>query len=171
MGSPQPDTAFTLANQLLGHMMDRLKDAANPPAKSFVCDSTAVPADDCCNGIAWVRVVNIVPTNGDGEPYRTMANAPTPVPGHSIFLEFGVMRCTPILDEQGNAPDPAEYTAAALQAAADRQQMRLALLCDLPADIIAINADGQIPGNWTPLDAGGCGGGYMTTEIGTSVVF
>lgn len=170
MSSPQPDVAFQLAEALLGHMMVRLLEADNPPARSFISDGVAPPGDDCCAGIAWVRVATVIPTDGDGNAYRVMLNSPAGPWGHSIFLEAGVLRCTPVLDEQGNPPPDCDYTAAALLAASDRQALRMALICDLPANIIAAGADGQIPGNWTPIDAGGCGGGYITTQIGTTLV-
>lgn len=151
-------------------MMLRLNATGLPPARSFVSDGGSVPSDECCNGVAWVRVAQITPTDADGNTFRFMWNAPTPVPGHSILLEAGVLRCTPTLDELGNPPSPEEYTAAAQLVSSDRLALRLALLGDFPTNIIEEQADGQIPGVWTPVDAGGCGGGYITTEIGTSMV-
>lgn len=171
MTDPSPDLAFTLASALLGHITARLEAAGCAPGRAFVSDGVGVPADDCCSGVAWVRVAQIVATDGHGNAYREMLNAPVGPYGHSIILEAGVLRCTPVLDDQGQPPDPDEYTAAAQLISADRQALRMAVECDLPADIIAANADGQIPGAWTPLDAGGCGGGFLITEIGTSMVF
>lgn len=168
--APQPDVAFLLAQALLGRFVQRLTDAGVAPAKAFISDGASVPADECCDGLAWVRVGQIQPTDGSSNPYSEMRNTPIPTPGHSIVLEVGVLRCAPVLDEQGNAPSADEYTEAALAAAFDRQSLRMAVLCDFVDDINAVNADGQIPGPWTPLDAGGCAGGYMTTSVGTSMI-
>lgn len=165
---PQPDLAFTLAEQLLGHIKDRL--TGDIPKRIYVYAGSAVPADDCCAGMLWIRVGQVEPTAADGNTYRLMLNAGTPVPGHNVLLEVGVLRCGPIIDEQGYAPTGADFTAAAMQAAADRQAMRLAVLCDFPADLIAANADGQIPSTWIPIEAADCVGGYMTVIVGTSIV-
>lgn len=165
---PQPDIAFTLLTQLLGHIMDRLTDAGMRPKRSFVYGGGAAPADDCCDGLAWGRVALVQPTDGSGAPVTDIRNASIPAMGHSITLEVGVLRCAPTLDGGGNPPDASDDTAAALQVAADRQQMRMAVLCDFPSDIIAIGADGQAVGPWVPVDAGDCIGGYLTTTVGTS---
>lgn len=169
MSSPQPDVAFTLAQQLLGRIMDRLRDAGDPPKRAYVSDGSTVPADECCDGIAWVRVARIIATHGDGTPVSEIPNSSVPTMGASITLEAGILRCvtTPV-DGQGRAPSPEEFTADALQAAADRTQLRMAVLCDFPADIIAIDADGQAVGAWVPISVGGCGGGFLTLDVGAS---
>lgn len=171
MSSPQPDVAFQLADALLGHIVQRLTDLNAAPERAFVCGESTVPADDCCDGLVWVRVATIIATPGDGSQDRTLRPAVAPIPAHATLLEAGAMRCAPTLDEQGNPPAPEEYTASALASAQDRQAIRAAIECDLPADLVALNADGQLVGAWLPIDDGGCAGGYMTTQIVTSIIF
>lgn len=171
VADPEADTAFTLASALLGRFVDRLTALGTKPARAFVFDGVAIPADDCCDGLAWVRVVGFQPTDGSNAPYSEMRNLPATATGATITLELGILRCAPILDEEGQAPDPDDYTASALQSGQDRQQMRMAIICDFPEDITEANGDGQIPGLWAPVDAGGCAGGYMTTTVGTTLVF
>lgn len=171
MTEPTPDTAFTIAEALLGRFLARLDASGCGPGKSFIADGASVPAEDCCDGIAWTRVGDIQPTSGDSNPYAEMRNLPAGPSGHDITIEVGIMRCTPILDEQGNPPPSVEYTEAAKLNASDRLAMRQAVLCDWPADLVAANCDGYIPSNWTPIEAGGCGGGYMTITVGTTLVF
>lgn len=170
MSSPQPDTAFLLAQQLLGRIVARLVDAGDPPGIALISDGDAAPSYDCCLGLAWVRVAEIAATDGSGTPIREIKNVPTPTFGHLITLEAGILRCAPVVDEQGNAPPPAAWTASALQSASDRQQLRMAILCDFPEDVAGVQADGQLPAPWIPIDAGGCAGGYMTVGVGTSMV-
>lgn len=167
---PQPDVAHTLAVALLGHIMDRLEAQANPPKRAFIVNGVGIPADDCCEGLLWVRVAEIVASDGNGNAWREMWNAPAGPPGHIITIETGVLRCSSVLNEDGTAPSPDDYTATALQASSDRQAVRLALLCDFPPDIIAAQCDGQILSAWTPMDEADCNGGYMTTIVGTSMV-
>lgn len=160
-----------LASALLGRFVTRLTALGMKPGRSFVFDGVAIPADDCCDGLAWVRVVQVQPTDGSNAPYSELRNLPATATGATIEFELGILRCAPILDEEGQAPDPDDYTASALQSAADRQQMRMAIICDFPEDITEATCDGQIPGLWAPVDAGGCAGGFMTTTVGTTLVF
>lgn len=172
MSTPTPagDAAFQLATALLGHMLARMEAAGCGPGKSFVADGQTVPGEDCCEGVAWTRVAQVMPTDGSGNQYADMRNAPQGPSGHQLLLEAGMLRCTPILDDLGNAPPAAEYTAAALLNSLDRDALRKAILFDLPANIVAVGADGFIPSEWTPIEAGGCGGGFMTVRIGTTMV-
>lgn len=172
MSTPTPagDVGFQLASTLLGYMLTRMVAAGCEPGKSFVADGASVPAEDCCQGVAWTRVAQAMPTDGSGNQYGDMRNAPQGPSGHQLTLEAGMLRCTPILDDLGNAPPAAEYTAAALLNSLDRDALRKAILWDLPASIGAVGADGFIPSEWQPIDAGGCGGGFMTVRIGTTMV-
>lgn len=170
MSSPQPDVAHTLAAALLAHILDRLTDLDASPGRAFVCGEDTIPADDCCDGLVWTRVASIAPTDGGVNTFAQLLPAGTPVPGHSIRLEAGALRCAPVMQDNGQPPDPSEYTAYALQAAQDRQAIRLAVECDLPADIFAAQADGQVPDVWTPI-GGACTGGFITTQIVTTITF
>jgi hypothetical protein len=170
--TPAPDLAYTFATRLLAHMLARIEEAGGAaPGRALVSDGDSIPADDCCDGFAWTRVAQIGATDGTGAPYNYAANIGAPVPAHYTVIEIGVLRCTPTVQENGSAPDVEEITAAALEQSADRQAMRLAVECDLPADILELNADAQIPSVWTPIMAGGCAGGFMTTNVITSIVF
>lgn len=151
-------------------MTQRLEAAGDAPARMFISDGVGVVGDDCCDGLAWVRVATIQPTDASGATLSGIRNASIPVFGHSIILEAGTLRCSPTMDSLGRNVTPDDHTRAAQLAASDRQALRMALLCDFPADVIAANADGNTPSAWLPLNAGGCGGGYMTTTIGTSMI-
>lgn len=172
VSSPQPDLAFSLAEALLGRVVTRMTALGRPPGRAFVYDGPAVPADDCCEGMVWVRVGTIQPTDGSADPYREMRNLPAGPSGATILFELGVLRCTvaPPVGEDGEPPTPDDFTEDARRAGNDRQSLRLAVMCDFPTDLIAAMCDGQIPGAWIPVDAGGCSGGWMTTTVGTSIV-
>lgn len=172
MTDPTPDLAFTLAEALLGRIVARMAGQGREPRKAFVYDGPAVPADDCCEGLVWVRIGTITPTDGSADPYREMRNLPAGPSGATILYELGVLRCSvaPPVDEDGYAPTADDFTADARNAASDRQSLRLAVMCDFPQDLMAAMCDGQIPGPWIPVDAGGCSGGWMTVTVGTSIV-
>lgn len=164
-----PDTAYTLAQALLGRIMVRLTDADVAPGLSFVYDGPVLPADDCCQGLLWARLVQIEPTDGSGDPYKTQRNVGVPVPGWLITLEVGILRCIPEINEQGLAPSPDEYNAASLMAAFDRQQIRAAIMTDFLQDVRGNDCDALAPGPWIPADAGGCAGGFTTVAIVTTL--
>lgn len=159
-----------LAQQLLGRIVQRLVDAGDPPGIALISDGANAPAYDCCLGLVWVRVAQIEPTDASGNPIREIRNVPTPTMGHNITLEAGILRCAPVVEQLGDAPPPSAWTASALQSASDRQQLRMAILCDFPEDVNGAQADGQLPGVWVPIDEGGCAGGFMTVIVGTSMV-
>lgn len=171
MSTPQPDLAHRFADLLLSHITQRLTELDAKPGRSFVCGEDSIPSDDCCKGLVWTRVASIFPTDGSGAPHAQLNPAVTPVPGHVILLEAGALRCAPTVDSRGRPPSPEKYTESALTSSQDRDAIRRALECDLPADLIAENADGQIVGPWTPVYNGECAGGFITTQIVTTIVF
>lgn len=168
VGSPQPDLAFQLAELLLARITDRLTDAGDRPGRIMISDGIIPPIDDCCEGLLWARVTQITATDGAGTPVALIYNGSIPTMAASIGLEAGILRCSPVLGADGEAPDPDAVTASALQAAADRTQLRMAVLCDFPKDIVALDCDGQAVGAWIPVDGGGCNGGFITTAVGAS---
>lgn len=168
MSTPQPDLGFTLADALLGRIRTRLIAAGNPPSKVFVYDGASMPADDCCVGLLYVRLAQIDVTDGEGMPLPQIRNNVIGPRGYAFTFEAGILRCAPVVNEQGIAPTAADYTASALLQASDRNQMRYALVCDFPEDIDGAECDGQSIGPWVAVDAGACAGGYITTRVGYS---
>lgn len=165
--TPQPDTAHQLADALLGHILTRLEAVDAIPGRAFVCGEDAIPADDCCKGLLWTRVANISVADGAGRPDLTVRQPGVPILAHAILLEAGALRCAPTVDSRGKPPKPEQYTRSALTSAQDREAVRLALECDLPADLAALQAAGQVVGAWTPIASGDCAGGFITTTIVT----
>jgi len=114
--------------------------------------------DECCRGLAWVRVVSDFPSNDFPEQLTTpIGNCP---PGWlAVILEMGVLRCAPagtIFD----LPTCPEWTALFTTLMNDSAAMRDAFCC-LDLDVSA-----KLLGIWEPLEVeGGCTGGTRTVTV------
>lgn len=170
MSEPQPDVAYQLADALLGHIVDRLTELDAAPKRAYVCADVGVPSDDCCAGTVWVRVASIIPTDGSTNPMRQLVSAGTGTPsGHAILLEAGALRCAPVIDRKGRPPSVDAMRETALNTARDRDAIRKAVVCDFADDIDQLGCDGQVPAPWLPLFTGECAGGYLTTQVVTTL--
>jgi hypothetical protein len=159
------------ANALLTCLCNALSANASQdyPAPEICClrvgegvalDITNELVDECCQGLAYVRIDNFYPTGS--------ADAPFPSPSSDFALdrcspyawglqmEMGVYRCV------SNQPTCDEWTIAAQRQMLDAKSMRQALCCFMR------NLD---PGtvSMTPWQSkgpeGGCVGGTMTITV------
>jgi hypothetical protein len=115
--------------------------------------------DECCQGLAWVRVDGIFPSsvnfpNPDQTPLRCGVGQ------WGVALEIGIVRCAPTPSAQSIVL-PDEYSALAEALLADFAAMDCAIQCML---------DGwkrvAVVGRWTPLSlATNCAGGTMTVTV------
>lgn len=163
-----------LARQLLACYDVEIQKVLNPPkyvqlrAGTVVDHLISTGADECCEGLAWVRPMSFWPT-GSVFPEQ----AATPIKGGtktwSVQLEMGAVRCFP-------TPGPndlvsAEQWDAATQAAMDdAAAMRRALCCMV--DLISetkgpgVGSLRVLAGQWQPLSIeGGCSGGILPVTI------
>lgn len=129
-------------------------------ARGEVISGDTVPADDCCAGLAWVRVANMYPTDGGFEPLAELRAQP---PAWAIVIEAGVLRCAPQMGAQGQPPTADAIATAADRDKEDRNALILALTCDLPERLPGVP---QLIGPWTPMGPDGdCQGGFIQTTI------
>jgi hypothetical protein len=119
--------------------------------------------DECCEGLAWVRLVTFVPSSGTF-PAQDDAPQPKGTTGWAVTLEMGVIRCAPVGDENA-IPTSAQQELVTRAVWDDAAAMRRALCCF--ADLKPGRAkNGMLPGAWLPLDtSGGCAGGVMTVTV------
>lgn len=157
--------ALPLAQTLLQCLEDALVANGNPPGiiclrhGDHVSPMLSTTTDECCTGLAWVRVVS---TNR-ADRFDTGSSSCI---NHlrMTTLEMGVVRCmpTPPADQIVTCD---QWTAVAVQADSDHSAMEAALCC--------LVADGLLPGDpeyraslYEPRGPdGNCVGGTMQIEI------
>lgn len=154
------------AQNLLNCFEAELLEAPNPPANICLRVGAEVPydaglsQDECCEGLAWVRIARIYPTNSrfpdqDNEPHDCVTTS------WGVDLEMGAARCKPFGDLQ-RGPSCDEWTALALQIDEDAAAMRRALCCFLPM----VFSENLLPVEWVPVATdGGCAGGTMMVTV------
>lgn len=139
----------------------------NPPASvclrhgDQVVPSLGTQADECCSGLAWVRIVTVEPLPD------ALPNPGCITSERRVTLEMGAVHCLP----WGTTEAPAtceQWTAVALQADAYHNAMEQALCC-LRGELSKDVAEQIVPGAYLPTgpDAN-CVGGTMQVVIDTS---
>lgn len=122
----------------------------------------ALTRDECCEGVAWVRVAAIYPSSTF--PVADTVWTPcAPVQWAAVF-ELGVARCAPTPDAN-SIPSADDWNALAEAVLEDAAAMRRAICCFEATERDRMN----LPGLWTPLPVeGGCVGGtqQLTVAIG-----
>lgn len=123
--------------------------------------------DECCAGLAWVRITAISPQT---DPPASLEGADGNSCQTSLLyadLELGVARCAP-WGTTAAGPDCDQWTALAFQLDNDARAMRQAVCCFESSDdvdeygaLYAVRA-----GRWEPLPAEGlCAGGTMQVRV------
>ncbi|MGH9248991.1 MAG: hypothetical protein ACRD0W_05685 [Acidimicrobiales bacterium] len=164
------DTVVTpLAEALLECLRVEVAKLAVPPAQ--VCLRTgdvvnlliSLNEDECCSGLAWVRVAGFYPSTNFPEPME-IPFINNQFPSWAVELEMGVARCAPTSDATHN-PTCAQWTGAARAVNDDGQAMRDALCCFI--DSGTPPRKGRVlPQLWQPLTTeGGCTGGIMSVLV------
>jgi hypothetical protein len=133
------------AQILLTCLREELDGGPNPIVSERVClrfgqevrPSLGTQTDECCSGLAWVRVVEQDPLNS---PDDLGSNNCPITSGRRLILEMGTARCIPF----GTVQAPAtcdQWTEAALKMDADHAAMEAALCCfgDAVADLPGVD--------------------------------
>lgn len=159
--------AKPLAAALLACLAREMENLARPPknislrpgAQATINLSTR--RDECCEGLAWVRVTGIVPSSTVNWPAADVVPTNCGPQMLAVQLEMGIVRCAPtppaeqlVTDEQWNALSELildDYAAMyrAFCCLMDRYDTRKFLL-----------------GSWTPLGPdGNCIGGILPLTV------
>lgn len=122
--------------------------------------------DECCAGLAWVRIAEIAPVLEPGATEQADYN-PCDHPGRRVTIELGTVRCNPFGTAQ-KGPDGSTWANLAQRLDTDALRMRQAVCCYAAND--QVGEDKQVtrvvPGTWTPLESsGGCAGGTMPVYV------
>lgn len=120
--------------------------------------------DECCAGLAWVRIVSIYPS-WDSFPAEDNTWTPCGPLAYAVVLEMGVSFCMPWSDsdeglDNWDPPSTADWaTAFNTQMVHQTLMRRTAACCFLPTQRRAV-------GEWTPMPVeGGCLGGKLTLTV------
>jgi len=157
-----------LAYELLACLEQEIDKVEFPPKYrgrrpgQIVDHLISTTSDECCEGLAWVRVVTFVPSSGkfpdqDSDPLKDGTR------GWAITLEMGVVRCSPTPDET-SIPSSAQWNAVSDAVDDDAAAMRRAICCFIEAS--PSRKGFVLPLDWQPLDIeGGCVGGILRVIV------
>jgi hypothetical protein len=116
--------------------------------------------DECCRGLAWVRIVRISGVRGLGE----LDNVACFSQERELELELGVARCAPSAPIS-SVPTEEQWTAAAFQLDADQGSMEQAICCAFAGDGNALVEEVSV-GEYLPFGVdGNCIGGTMSVFV------
>jgi hypothetical protein len=155
-----------LAQTLLACLRTQLEAGPTPPTTiclrhgEIVTPQIGTGSDECCNGLAWVRIVDVNPLRDiDDENSQCISSE------RRVRLEMGVVRCLP----WGTLQDPAtcdQWEDVALLADEDHGAMEAALCCAF-ADFDELGTH-TAAGVYEPTGPdGNCVGGRMEVTIDT----
>lgn len=158
-----------LAYELLACFEEEIDKVPNPPLYRGLRPGQVVDylistkQDECCQGLAWVRPVLVVPSSGTF-PIQDQIPVPGGTLSWAITLEMGVIRCAPTPSEI-QIPTNAEWNAVVEMVLDDAAAMRRAICCFIDLDPVA-RKKYTLPLQWTPLDVeGGCVGGTLQVIV------
>jgi hypothetical protein len=118
--------------------------------------------DECCQGLAWVRPVQISPTNNFPTPESAWQNCP---PGElAVEVELGMLRCAPTMgpgsETDLNVVTPEQWAVTTSRVLADAAAMRRAACCLIEQGYAVF------VGSWSPVATeANCAGGTMRITV------
>lgn len=170
MTLPDP-MVIPIAYELLDCLEQEVSKVADPPnliglrTGDVVDHLLAFGDDECCQGLAWVRPVDVFPSSGTAGAWPAQDNTPLArgVISWAFVLEMGVIRCAPTPD-MDSIPTVVQWNSVTEAVMADAAAMRRALCCYL--DGAPERRASMLALNWRPLPiSGGCVGGVMTATF------
>lgn len=161
-----PTPELDLANTLLDCLRGALADHSSPPAQvclrvgEEVRQDLSIYEDECCAGLAYVKINTVYPSATFPEPLEDPTNCVTG--DYAVELEMGIFRCAPVGDQNYTATCEA-WTNTATLVGMDLAAMRRAVVCFrgtlVPGDYLLVRP-------WIPLGPNGnCTGGTMPVVV------
>jgi hypothetical protein len=127
--------------------------AAIFPGEEVAWDYCGECASDHC-GFVYIKLTQGYPSTTFPAPALDLSCA-APL---AFQVDLGIVRCLPVMDDDGDPPDPDELSASALSMMDDMFAIKHAIA--QVADKV------HILGNWVPQGpVGGCVGGYWTLFV------
>ena len=135
------------------------------PGNAFVASADSAH-DECCAGIAWVRMGTMWPT--ENFPIQKVDVGNSEETDWAVQIEFGIQRCIPTQGDDGvygSVVTSVQWAAAVEQETDDAHMLRKAACClrDTIEDITGrpLGNQGFLMGVQTPLENSGPCGGIM----------
>lgn len=160
-----------MAREMLDCLQQEIAKVPNPPTYVQLRPGSVVDfllssagADECCEGLAWVRPDVHYPSSG-AEPFPAQDEAVPRggVAAWAVTLELGAVRCAPTPDAS-EIPSGADWDATTQAVMDDAAALRRAICCYIEADPKRKNF--VLPQAWQPLPVGGgCVGGLIPVII------
>ncbi len=137
---------------LLNSIATAAAEAVDPvPARVVVAPGDIETWDDCCDGMVWIRIVELSSAGNRGECGPAFSD---------LICELGVMRCEHGPTDAGDPPSADDVTGDSSQTYDDMDAIRLLLGCEIA---------GAKPRRWIPVGpSGGCVGGKW--EFGLRII-
>lgn len=157
-----------LAIEMLECLDQEIAKVSSPPLHVHLRPGTEIAAyisenrDECCEGLAWVRVAGFFPSSSTF-PLQDDVALPKGTSSWAITLEIGAMRCAPTPDANV-IPSAEDWLEITQQVMDDAAALRRAICCFIAG--APGRAKVSVPGAWQPLSVeGGCVGGLMTITV------
>lgn len=140
------------------------------PGNSFTASADSA-FDECCAGVAWVRMGTMWPT--DNFPVQKVDVGVAEETDWAVQVEFGIQRCIPTQGDDGvygSVVTTAQWLAATMQETDDAAMLRKAACCLRDSYVgfqgRPLGNSGFIMGTQTPLEnSGPCGGIMLLTTV------
>lgn len=164
MTTPAPaDMGNFLAQSLLEAAQDAITAAdLKMPRLIMQAGGVGVPTTDPCDGMLWTRVASVFPSTGAGDQF-TEARPDWGVPSWAYAIELGVMFCHPVIDSDGDSPDPTIWTGMAGRDGNYRMALLNAMAYLYPPKVKTC-AESQRIEPWAPIGPeGGYSGGLLVS--------
>lgn len=164
-------TVYPMLELALACLSDEVAKVTSPPkyvrmstGSSFSAQLAPNVADECCEGVAWLRVINVFPSSNFPEQDVSVERfLPDSL---AVPLELGVARCLPIADPQVGILTPAQTAANVKAIMDDRAALMRAACCLYDAGRATGEVLDVLIGQWTPLDdEGNCMGGTLALTV------
>lgn len=167
-------TPFEIADTLRACLVSAYEGTDYVPGEICHRPGTEVPfslglsQDECCSGLAWVRIAWIDPVT-DPSSANDRDDNPCNQSGRMVVLELGAARCNPY-GTPSAGPSCATWTALAQLMDNDATAMRKAVCCF--ASLPEVGMDQAVyrvrGGRWEPIESSGaCAGGTMQVVVWT----
>jgi hypothetical protein len=167
---PVDPIATPVANALLACLTAQMNELVSPPAKiELRAGAEGGPligpnVDECCAGLAWVRVASVYPS-WDSFPSPDNTWLPCGPLAYAVVLEMGSAFCMPWSDssqewDNVDPPSTTDWANAHTTLMQHQTLMRRAAACCFP------HTQRRAVGEWNPLSVeGGCMGGTLRVTV------
>lgn len=154
---------YPILQPIVASLSGVLTDVERPVALTIVSPAGPPAHDECCDGMAYIRLVEAFPTAGAGgnNPFPTRDNLQRG-PGCgvnllSLHLALGVIRCAHTVNSDGTPPTQNEINFDASLVLADMGTVLDVIVCVVKEHPKVMKS---VVGAWSPQGpSGGCVGG------------